>query len=249
MAIVNATSDFSPARLDLFDRPDDCAHPLSVTHLAETIATGKIDTPWRRVGLALKRLMDIAGAGVALVLLSPLIAVIAIAIRLESRGPAVFVQERWGKDNTVFKVLKFRSVQAEACDHSGVDQIRQGDPRVTRLGAILRWTNLDELPQLINVLRGDMSLVGPRCHVIGMQAAGMDYEKLVPQYHLRHRMRPGMTGLAQMRGLRGPTEDAALAIERARSDLEYVVRFSILGDIAIMLGTIRYGLHLSGGGT
>lgn len=248
MAHLTAASDFSSARPDLLNGPGDGAPPLTMARLAKAIRTDAIDTPWRRVNLALKRLMDIVGASIALVVLAPLLIALAIAIRIESRGPVLFVQERWGKDNSIFRVLKFRTVQPKACDLTGVDQIRAGDPRVTRLGAFLRRTNIDELPQLINVIRGDMSLVGPRCHVIGMQAAGMDYEKLVPHYHLRHRMRPGMTGLAQMRGLRGPTADAAHAVERARSDLEYVVTFTILGDIAIILGTIRREFHLRGRG-
>jgi lipopolysaccharide/colanic/teichoic acid biosynthesis glycosyltransferase len=128
-------------------------------------------------------------------------------------------------------------MRTDMCDASGVAQTVQNDPRITRIGAILRRTNLDELPQLLNVLKGDMSLVGPRCHAIGMLAAGMVYEELVPEYHYRHLVRPGITGLAQMRGLRGPTDRAAKARARIASDLFYVENFSVFLDIRIIVGT------------
>jgi polysaccharide biosynthesis protein PslA len=114
----------------------------------------------------------------------------------------------------------------------------KNDPRVTRVGAFLRRSNIDELPQLLNVLKGDMSVVGPRCHAIGMRAGGMLYEELVPEYHHRHAMRPGITGLAQMRGLRGPTDRPAKARARIASDLHYVENFSLLMDIRIIIGTL-----------
>jgi polysaccharide biosynthesis protein PslA len=215
----------------------DASRLPPVVVLAREVEAVDFDAPGRRINLALKRVMDVAGSLVALVLLSPLFALVALAIKLESRGPVFFIQERWGKDHKRFRVLKFRSMYEHACDVSGISQTVEGDDRVTPLGAVLRKTNIDELPQLINVLKGDMSLVGPRCHVVGMQAAGMDYEELVPQYHLRHTMRPGITGLAQMRGLRGPTADARLAIRRVRSDLEYIANFNIALDIKIMVRT------------
>jgi lipopolysaccharide/colanic/teichoic acid biosynthesis glycosyltransferase len=119
-----------------------------------------------------------------------------------------------------------------------VNQTIKGDPRITKVGAFLRRTNLDELPQIYNVLRGDMSLVGPRCHAIGMLAGGVLYEELVPEYHDRHSMRPGLTGLAQMRGLRGPTDKPAKARARIASDLRYVENFSLLLDVKILIWTI-----------
>jgi lipopolysaccharide/colanic/teichoic acid biosynthesis glycosyltransferase len=129
-------------------------------------------------------------------------------------------------------------MRTELGDATGVAQTVKNDPRITRIGAVLRRTNVDELPQLINVLKGDMSLVGPRCHAIGMLAAGRLYEELVPHYHLRHRMRPGITGLAQMRGLRGPTDRSDKARARIVSDLYYVDNFSVWLDIKIMIGTV-----------
>jgi len=185
-----------------------------------------------------KRAMDIVLSAGILLAFAPVLVVIAIAIRLESKGSPFFSQVRWGRDGTKIKVLKFRSMRAELGDPTGIAQTVRGDPRITRVGAILRRTNLDELPQIWNVLRGDMSLVGPRCHAIGMLAGGMLYEELVPEYHQRHRVRPGLTGLAQMRGLRGPTDRPAKARARIVSDLYYIENFSILLDVKILFGTL-----------
>ena len=185
-----------------------------------------------------KRALDIIGAGTAILVLMPLFLAVALLIRMDSPGPILFTQTRWGKDCRKIKVFKFRSMRADLCDATGVKQTVKGDPRITRIGAILRRTNIDELPQLLNVLLGDMSLVGPRCHAIGMQAAGMLYEELVPQYHRRHMMRPGMTGLAQVRGLRGPTDKPGKSRARVACDLHYVDNFSFWLDLRIIFGTI-----------
>jgi lipopolysaccharide/colanic/teichoic acid biosynthesis glycosyltransferase len=131
-------------------------------------------------------------------------------------------------------------MRSDLCDPSGVQQTIQNDPRITPFGAFLRKSNFDELPQLLNVLRGDMSLVGPRCHAIGMKAAGVQYEELVPAYHERHKMRPGITGLAQMRGLRGPTISRSKSKARIACDIHYVNNFSLLLDVKIAFGTLRH---------
>ncbi|MFB9912239.1 sugar transferase [Rhizobium paknamense] len=202
----------------------------------------------RRPGdLWAKRALDILVAFLALLALLPLLLLIALLIRLDSPGPALFRQVRWGKDQTKIRIYKFRTMYVDCCDPSGVRQTVAQDPRVTRLGALLRRTNIDELPQLLNVLLGDMSLVGPRCHAIGMLAAGVPYETLVPDYHRRHAMRPGITGLAQMRGLRGPTDRAARARARIASDLYYVENFSFWLDLKIILGTLKAELFNGGG--
>jgi len=192
-----------------------------------------------RTQLAVKRLIDIMVSGTALLMLLPLFLVVAIAIRLESKGPVFFRQVRWGKGCKRINIYKFRSMRADLGDATGVQQTVKNDPRVTRLGAFLRSSNLDELPQLINVLKGDMSLVGPRCHAIGMKAAGVQYEELVPNYHERHQMRPGITGLAQMRGLRGPTDTPAKSRARIACDLYYIEHYSVLLDFKIAYGTVR----------
>ena len=195
-------------------------------------------SPLQRGQFALKRTMDIAGASIALVALAPVLLTVAALVTLDSRGPVLVSQARWGMNGRKIRVYKFRSMRTDMCDATGVAQTVKDDPRITRIGAILRRTNIDELPQLINVLKGDMSLVGPRCHAIGMLAAGRLYEELVPHYHLRHRMRPGITGLAQMRGLRGPTDRSDKARARIVSDLYYVENFSVWLDVRIMVGTV-----------
>lgn len=192
----------------------------------------------RHLNFALKRLMDIFGSAIGLILLCPFFLLVAILIRIDSPGRIFFVQERWGRGKKPIRVLKFRTMYDEHCDSSGVNQTVKDDSRITRVGTILRRTSFDELPQLINVLVGDMSLVGPRCHVIGMKGGGKLYEDLVPHYHLRHAVRPGITGLAQVSGYRGPTTMPEKAIGRLRCDLEYIQKFNILLDIKILTWTI-----------
>lgn len=192
-----------------------------------------------RMQLAIKRAVDIIVSAVALLVLLPLLALVAVVIKLDSRGAVFFTQVRWGANFQKIKVYKFRSMKTELCDATGVAQTVENDPRVTRVGMWLRKTNLDELPQLFNVLKGDMSLVGPRCHAIGMIAAGRVYEDLVPNYHLRHVMRPGITGLAQVRGHRGPTVQAHRARQRIACDLYYVQNFSLWLDLRIVANTIN----------
>ncbi len=187
---------------------------------------------------AIKRAIDIAVSFTALLILLPLLLAVAAWIRLDSPGPALFTQVRWGKDCRKIRVYKFRSMRSDLGDATGVTQTVKNDPRITRIGALIRKTNIDELPQLLNVLKGDMSLVGPRCHAIGMLAAGVPYEELVPDYHRRHCVKPGMTGLAQMRGLRGPTDRTGKARARIACDLYYIENFSLLLDLKIMFGTV-----------
>lgn len=186
-----------------------------------------------------KRGIDILVSSVALIVLLPLLLLVAAAIRLESRGSVLFTQARWGMGGRKIMVYKLRSMYADRGDVTGVAQTTADDPRVTRIGKFIRRYNVDELPQLLNVLKGDMSLVGPRCHAVGMLAAGVPYEELVPAYHRRHAVRPGLTGLAQMRGLRGPTTRASKARARIASDLYYVENFSIWLDFYIMIETLR----------
>lgn len=188
--------------------------------------------------LAFKRFLDVTAASIALLILLPLLTVVAFLICVESKGPPIFSQLRWGKGGKTIKIYKFRSMRIDECDPTGIRQTVKNDPRITRVGAILRKTNIDELPQLLNVLRGDMSLVGPRCHAIGMLAGGVLYEELIPEYHLRHQMRPGITGLAQVRGLRGPTNRVSKARARVYLDLYYIESFSFLFDIKIIFATV-----------
>jgi exopolysaccharide biosynthesis polyprenyl glycosylphosphotransferase len=182
---------------------------------------------WRR---AAKRFMDIVGATVGLILLSPLMLLTAILIKLDSPGPAFYVQERMGLDARPFPMLKFRSMRQDA-EATGPGWTRPGDPRVTRLGSILRRLNVDELPQFINVLLGEMSLVGPRPERPVYVA---QFRRSIPRYMDRHREKAGMTGWAQVNGLRGDTSIA----ERTKYDLWYIENWSLLLDIKIILRTI-----------
>ena len=185
-----------------------------------------------------KRLLDIFGSAVGLLIMAPLLIGIAIAIKLTSHGPVFFRQKRYGYDNRRFWIFKFRTMYIALSDQRGTCQATNGDPRVTPLGRILRKTSLDELPQLINVFKGEMSLVGPRPHVPGMLANGMLYEEFIPYYFQRHNMRPGLTGLAQVRGFRGTTAEPAAALSRVDCDLEYIERWSFVQDCRIILRTV-----------
>jgi len=187
---------------------------------------------------AVKRGIDILGAGLALAALSPLLIAVAAAIKLESKGPVLFRQYRYGRGGKLFRIYKFRTMYAEASDQTGVRQTTRDDPRVTPVGRFLRRMNLDELPQLLNILKGEMSLVGPRPQVPGQLAGGIKYEYLVPYYFERHLMRPGLTGLAQVNDCRGSTAEPQKAIARINYDLDYIESWSLALDLKIILRTI-----------
>jgi exopolysaccharide biosynthesis polyprenyl glycosylphosphotransferase len=186
-----------------------------------------------------KRIFDLCGALAALTLLSPLLLGVALAIKATSRGPVLFRQRRYGYRNQRFHIYKFRTMYTHLADGSGRRQTVEGDPRVTPLGRFLRRTSIDELPQLFNVLRGDMSLVGPRPHVPGMLASARLYEDLIPYYFHRHSVRPGLTGLAQVNGCRGSTASADAAIDRIDYDLKYIATWSLWLDVTIIARTVR----------
>ena len=184
-----------------------------------------------------KSLVDKLASGAALLLLSPLLLGIALAVRLDSPGPVLFRQKRHGYNNIEFEVLKFRSMRAELSDRDGGRQATRGDARVTRLGRLLRASSLDELPQLINVLRGDMSLVGPRPLPVGMRTRDLLNHEIVAEYTHRHRVRPGITGWAQINGSRGATSDPRQLRRRVELDLYYIDNWSALFDLSIVLLT------------
>jgi lipopolysaccharide/colanic/teichoic acid biosynthesis glycosyltransferase len=157
-----------------------------------------------------------------LVAFAPVMILIAIAIRLDSKGPIFFVQDRFGFNNRPIRVLKFRTMYIEKADPSGAARTVRNDPRVTRVGRFLRMSSFDESPQLLNVLRGDMSLVGPRAHAIAMKAGDRLYHEAVGEYFQRHRVRPGITGWAQVHGLRGEIDGIESAKRRVDYDLYYI---------------------------
>lgn len=181
----------------------------------------------------LMRGLDLLIAAPLLLLLAPVLIGIGALIRLTSPGPALYLQDRTGRGGRVFRVYKFRTMTAEASRGRFVQAVRS-DPRVTRLGAILRRSSVDELPQLINVLTGDMSLVGPRPHPVDLDAA---FAPQIPGYEDRFLVRPGITGLAQVRGHRGVTETVEAMAARVESDREYVRRAGPLMNLRILLQT------------
>jgi lipopolysaccharide/colanic/teichoic acid biosynthesis glycosyltransferase len=190
--------------------------------------------------LKLKRLLlDIPLSALALLALSPLLLIVAAIIKLTSRGPVVFKQKRVGLNGVEFDIFKFRSMRAEAGDVTGVKQTALNDDRVTPIGRFIRSTSIDELPQLMNILRGDMSVIGPRPMVSGQLAGGTGYRDVVPYYDFRHLVRPGLSGWAQANGLRGPTTDTVSAQQRVDHDCAYVQNVSLALDVKIILQTIR----------
>ncbi len=188
--------------------------------------------------IVLKRTMDILVSATALIIGAPVLALVALLIKLDSPGPVLFTQPRHGFNNRVFDVYKFRSMRVETEDKKAAQQVTAGDSRVTKLGRFIRKTSIDELPQLINVLRGDMSLVGPRPHAVGMRTGDVESYKLVEEYAHRHKVKPGMTGWAQINGSRGPLHNAEDVSIRVKYDVEYIERSSVLFDIIIMLKTL-----------
>ncbi|HET9717869.1 MAG TPA: sugar transferase [Pseudolabrys sp.] len=196
-------------------------------------------TPADIVNSRVKRSFDVIIGALSLILLLPVFLVAAAAIKLTSRGPVLFVQQRYGLNNNLFMIYKFRTMYIDQCDQTGVEQARKADQRITPIGRFLRRYSIDELPQLINVVKGDMSLVGPRPHVPNMLAAGLPYELLVPNYFERHRVRPGLSGLAQAKGFRGCTDDAKQAKTRIDLDLQYIQNWSFGLDLRIILETLR----------
>ncbi len=190
-----------------------------------------------------KRLFDIIVAGAALAALSPVLLFIAFRIKLEDGGPILFVQRRLGRGNQFFNMLKFRSMRVELNDADGARSTGREDDRITKVGAFIRRTSIDELPQIINVLRGDMSIVGPRPHALGSRANSKLFWEVDAQYWRRHCLKPGLTGLAQVRGHRGATEQEKDLTDRLKSDLEYISGWSLRRDVEIVLKTVAVLRH------
>ncbi len=191
----------------------------------------------------LKRALDLTIAVPALIGLAIPLLLIAILIRLEDGGPALFKQPRVGRNNQFFPIYKFRTMRAAATDLAGARSATRDDDRITRIGAFLRRTSIDEVPQLLNVLKGDMSLVGPRPHALGSQAGDKLFWEVDARYWQRHALKPGMSGLAQVRGLRGATDHEVDLFERLQADLEYIEGWSIGRDIRILFSTLRVLVH------
>ncbi|AQQ66308.1 undecaprenyl-phosphate glucose phosphotransferase [Microbulbifer agarilyticus] len=197
------------------------------------------DTPIQGFDGWLKRLEDLVLATMILVAISPLMLLIALAVKCSSPGPVIFKQRRYGLDGRTIYVWKFRSMTTMD-DGEKVMQAKSGDQRITAVGRILRRTSLDELPQFFNVLRGTMSIVGPRPHAV---AHNEEYRNLVNGYMLRHKVKPGITGLAQIKGFRGETDTLDKMSRRVEYDLEYIRRWSIILDLRIVFLTVYRGFY------
>ena len=185
-----------------------------------------------------KRLQDLLLASIGLVLLSPILLLIALLVRLDSPGPAMFRQRRHGFNQEEIVVWKFRTMRHADADATASRQVTADDDRITRLGRFLRATSLDELPQLLNVIRGEMSLVGPRPHAIGMKTGAVESARLVAEYAHRHRIKPGMTGWAAIKGSRGPMHTAPEVRRRVQLDIDYIEQQSFWLDLWIIAVTI-----------
>jgi len=220
--------------VDVWLCPAELGMPIIATTRLGALSLLQVQPkPIRDWGYVVKLLFDYVAATVSIVLFAPLMLCIAIAIKLDSPGPVFFRQRRHGFNHRVIGVYKFRSMTVTE-NGERVDQACKNDPRVTRVGKFLRRTSLDELPQLFNVLRGEMSLVGPRPHAV---AHNQLYRDRLERYASRHRVKPGMTGWAQINGLRGPTEDAEKMRLRVHMDLHYIENWSLWLDLKIVAAT------------
>ena len=212
--------------------------PRSYSWIGDVPVLDVFDRPIVDWDLVLKSAFDRIVGALCLLVLSPVMLAIAIAIKLDSRGSVLFRQQRYGFNNELIEVFKFRSMYSDQLDPTMKKMVTRGDPRVTRVGRFIRRTSLDELPQLFNVvLKGNLSLVGPRPHAVTAKAADREYEKVVDGYFARHRMRPGITGWAQVNGLRGETDTQDKIQRRVEYDLFYIENWSILFDMYILAVT------------
>ncbi len=209
-----------------------------VTHIGGVPMLNVFEKPLAGWNYIVKSMEDRMLAAAILVVILPLVLLICALIKLDSRGPVLFRQKRYGFNNEVIEVFKFRTMYVDRCAEQKVVQATRDDPRVTRVGRILRRTSLDELPQFINVLTGTMSIVGPRPHAV---AHNEQYARLIDEYLARHRVKPGITGWAQVNGLRGETETLAKMEQRVRYDLYYIEHWSLAFDIRIILRTLFVG--------
>ena len=228
-----------PNEVSLFlDFEGEAAQSAALSRLAEAPLARLSGAGQDNNRVLAKRLQDLAFGVVALVIAVPVMALVALAVRLDSPGPVLFRQRRHGFNNEEIVVWKFRSMRHDAADPTASKQVVADDERVTRVGRMIRKFSLDELPQLFNVLKGDMALVGPRPHAIGMKTGEVESAKLVAEYAWRHRMKPGVTGWAAVNGSRGPVHTPEDVRRRVELDVEYIERQSFWFDLYILTMTI-----------
>ncbi|MGP0061331.1 MAG: undecaprenyl-phosphate glucose phosphotransferase [Beijerinckiaceae bacterium] len=212
--------------------------PRSYSYIGSVPVFDVFDKPLADWDVVVKTLFDKIVGSLCLILLAPLMAIVALAIKLDSKGPILFKQKRYGFNNELVEIYKFRSMRADNLDYDASKLVTKADPRVTRVGRFIRKTSLDELPQLFNVVfKGNLSLVGPRPHAANAKAAERQYDEVVDGYFARHRVRPGITGWAQIHGWRGETDTPEKIQNRVEHDLYYIENWSIFLDIRILLAT------------
>jgi Undecaprenyl-phosphate glucose phosphotransferase len=211
--------------------------PRSYSYLGSVPVLDVFDKPIADWDVVVKAVFDRCVGLMMLLALSPIMLAAALAVRLTSRGPVLFRQKRHGFNNELIEVYKFRSMYVDQCDAGAAKMVTRGDPRVTPVGRFLRKTSLDELPQLFNVLKGDLSLVGPRPHALQAKAANTLYDQVVDGYFARHKVKPGITGWAQVNGWRGETDTSEKLQRRVEHDLYYIENWSVLLDLQILLTT------------
>ncbi|GJD59834.1 undecaprenyl-phosphate glucose phosphotransferase [Methylobacterium dankookense] len=211
--------------------------PRSYSYLGSVPVLDVFDKPIADWDVVTKALFDRCVGGLMLLALAPVMLAVAAAVRLTSRGPILFRQKRHGFNNELIEVYKFRSMYVDQCDATANRMVTKGDPRVTPVGRFIRKTSLDELPQLFNVLKGDLSLVGPRPHALQAKAANTLYDQVVDGYFARHKVKPGITGWAQINGWRGETDTSEKLQRRVEHDLYYIENWSVLFDLQILLTT------------
>jgi Undecaprenyl-phosphate glucose phosphotransferase len=212
--------------------------PRAYSYVGNVPVLDMFDKPITDWDVVTKALFDKIVGTLALIVASPLMLLTAIAIKLDSPGPMLFRQQRYGFNNELIEVYKFRSMYVDQCDVTAKALVTKGDPRVTRVGAFIRRTSLDELPQLLNVVfKGNLSLVGPRPHAVHAKAAARLYDEAVDGYFARHRVKPGITGWAQINGWRGETDTQEKILRRVEHDLQYIENWSVLFDLTILART------------
>jgi Undecaprenyl-phosphate glucose phosphotransferase len=209
--------------------------PRSYSYVGKVPVLDLFDKPIADWDIVIKQTFDRVVGALALVALSPVFAATALAIKLDSSGPVLFRQKRFGFNNELIEIYKFRSMRVDQLDPTAAKLVTRDDPRVTRVGRFIRKTSIDELPQLINVVfKGDLSLVGPRPHAVHAKAADRQYDEVVDGYFARHRVKPGITGWAQVNGWRGETDTQEKIQQRVEHDLYYIENWSILLDLYIL---------------
>ena len=242
-SLERLVQEFRQDFVDIRFIPDLRAYPLARLDQTRT-GTGAggihlVGRPWHARHPLGKRAFDLAFSATVLLMLAPLLALIALAIRIDSPGPALFLQQRMGADGRRFTIYKFRTMRVHSEGPGTLSQARRNDARVTRLGRLLRRTSLDELPQFLNVLKGQMSVVGPRPHALPHDN---QYKELVRDYMYRYRIKPGITGWAQVNGLRGEIDCLEKMSERVAHDLHYIQHRTLALDLKIVAMTVHKGL-------